>query len=209
MDFKFFIEQLIDRLHLMLLQEVGVEKREAQIPFSLLEIEKLFEILTQAYQETKTAVLAQMPLELAILEWGEDNAQVVSVEEVQEDSAPIQSAPNLPKKAQEPVSKSNQENEAPVDPNALKEGLFHPDANLKVSFYNKLIDQVKLQNHLVAGVLRGCLAEEIVNDKLKIIARSKFHKEKLEETKTIKLLEECADKIMGKNISVQITLQPA
>jgi DNA polymerase-3 subunit gamma/tau len=179
MDFKFFIEQLIDRLHLMLLQEVGVEKREAQIPFSLLEIEKLFEILTQAYQETKTAVLAQMPLELAILEWGEDNAQVVSVEEVQEDSAPIQSAPNLPKKAQEPVSKSNQENEAPVDPNALKEGLFHPDANLKVSFYNKLIDQVKLQNHLVAGVLRGCLAEEIVNDKLKIIARSKFHKEKL------------------------------
>jgi DNA polymerase III subunit gamma/tau len=194
MDFKFFIEQLIDRLHLMLLQEVGVEKKEKQIPFSLLDIEKLFEILTGAYQETKNAVLAQMPLELAILEWGEEKTEEILPGQVALEKAsaagstPVVATPQIPA------------------PNAFAEGLFHPDANLKVSFYNKLIDKVKLQNHLVAGLLRGCLAEEIIDDKLIIVTKSKFHKEKLEETKTMKLLEECADKILGKNINIQIIL---
>jgi len=35
MDFKFFIEQLTDRLHLMLLQKVGVEKTDTEFPLSL------------------------------------------------------------------------------------------------------------------------------------------------------------------------------
>jgi len=208
MDFKFFIEQLIDRIHSMLLQEVGVEKKEKQIPFSLLEIGKLFEILTEAYQETKNAVLVQMPLELAILKWGEGKTEEAIVENAPENPAPTQQSVS-PKTSEDKQSevKSSQAEEEVVSPNSLKEGLFHPDANLKLSFYNKLIDRVKLQNHLVAGLLRGCLADEIVDDKLNIITKSKFHKEKLEEPKTRKLLEECADKILGKSINIQIILQ--
>jgi len=78
MDFKFFIEQLTDRLHLMLLQKVGVEKTDTEFPLSLLEIRKLFELLATAYQDTKTAVLAQMPLELVILEWGEEDLEKIT-----------------------------------------------------------------------------------------------------------------------------------
>jgi DNA polymerase-3 subunit gamma/tau len=206
MDFKFFIEQLIERLHLMLLQEVGVEKGEKQVPFSLLEIEKLFEILTTAYQETKNAVISQMPLELAILKWGEKKDDIPSSEAISE-VRPVEDSSGhaVP---QIKISGTNEDNSVPtpMDSNALKEGLFHPDANLKVSFFNKLIDKVKLQNHLVAGVLRGCSAGEIENGKLNIIAKSKFHKEKLEEVKTMKLLEECADKLLGDKLNIQITL---
>ena len=222
MDFKFFIEQLIERLHLMLLQEVGVEKGEKQIPFSLSEIEKLFEILTAAYQETKNAVIAQMPLELAILEWGEKGNALRSSSDLDESSNASASAPTagvasgyaggLTKtSSQQMTSRASEDNSDSSSTNStsdsLKEGLFHPDANLKVSFFNKLIDKVKLQNHLVAGVLRGCSAEDIKNGKLNIIAKSKFHKEKLEEAKTMKLLAECADKLLGDKLNIQITLQ--
>ena len=219
MDFKFFIEQLIDRLHLMLLQEVGVEKKEKEIPFNLLEIEKLFEILSTAYQETKTAVIAQMPLELAILKWGEqqeivNEIQLITPREEIKDQAQssVSSGSSAGQQTTPRASgEENKDNSSSIRSNAndLKEGLFHPDANLKVSFFNKLIDRVKLENHLVAGLLRGCLAEEVADNTLKIVTKSKFHKEKLDEAKTHKLLEECAEKILGKQLNIQVILQPA
>jgi DNA polymerase-3 subunit gamma/tau len=203
MDFKFFIEQLINGLHLMLLQEVGVEKKEKEVPFTLSEIEKLFEILTTSYQEMKTTVLMQMPLELAILEWGEKKDNASSSEE----SLGIR-AVGSPSSATTPQAVVlSSPADGLLSTGDLKEGLFHPDANLKLSFYNKLIDRVKLQNHLVAGLMRGCLAQEVVDGKLNIITKSKFHKEKLEEAKTRQLLEECAEKILGKSINIQILLQ--
>src|ERR1035437_4990338 len=71
MDFKYFIEELMARLHLLLLQKVGIEKAEKESKLNLSEIQKIFKLLTAAYLETKTAVLSQMPLEMVVLEWGE------------------------------------------------------------------------------------------------------------------------------------------
>ncbi len=167
MDFKFFIEQLINRLHLMLLSEVGVEKKEKESLFSLSQIKELFELLTIAYQETKVAILAQIPLELVILEWGE-NADSFS---------------------QAPVSDSSQSISVDV-----------PATDL----FDRLISEVKLHNHLVAGVLRSCSLKEVKNGRLDILAKSKFHKEKLEEIKTLKLLEECAHEIFGEKTRIKI-----
>ncbi len=190
MDFKFFIEQLTDKLHLMLLQKVGVEKADKEFSLSLLEIRRLFELLATAYQETKTAVLPQMPLELMILEWGEGEtapSSEASFNELRAVGSP--SSRTIP---QVQVSSLPQ--------SGLPHGVIAND------FFSKLIDEVKLQNHLIAGVLRGCSAEDVQNGKLNIVAKSKFHKEKLEEVKTLKLLEDSADKILGKKLNIQITL---
>ena len=171
MDFKFFIEQLISRLHLMLLIETGVEKGEKTSSLGLLEIKKLFELLSDAYQKTKYAVLPQIPLELVVLEWAGGENEAGSGE-----SSVTPRATPLAKSA-------------------------HGD------FFNKLIEEVKLHNHLVAGVLRSCLAEGVKNGKLNIVANSKFHKEKLQEKNSLKLLEESAHKILGKEIKVYILLR--
>jgi DNA polymerase-3 subunit gamma/tau len=190
MDFKFFIEQLTDKLHVILLQKVGVEKTDKDFSLSLLEIRRLFELLAVAYQETKTAVLPQMSLELMILEWGEKENVASSSEESLEIRAV--GSPSSRTTPQVQVSSSSQ--------SGLSHGVIAND------FFSKLIDEVKLQNHLIAGVLRGCLAEDAQNGKLNIIAKSKFHKEKLEEVKTLKLLEDSADKILGEKLSIQIIL---
>jgi DNA polymerase-3 subunit gamma/tau len=192
MDFKFFIEQLTSKLHLILLQKVGVEKADKESLLTLPEIKKLFELLTTAYQETKTAVLAQMPLELMILEWGEEGREKITEVAHEDFLVPARTA-----HAVHGVSPSDVHSENLVS---------SPQPSQSSSFFTKLIDEVKLENHLIAGVLRGCSAEEVQNNKLSIIAKSKFHQEKLQEAKTLKLLEECAEKVFGKKLNIKIIL---
>lgn len=176
MDFKFFIEQLVNRLHLMLLIQVGVEKGSPELNLSTEEIQKLFELLSEAYNDTKYAVLPQMPLEIVVLEWGS-----------KEESTPLK------------VESSIEEVPVVVNPT--------PRSNSSNSFFGQFMDEVKLENHLIAGVLRSCSAEEVADGKLNILANSKFHKEKLEEAKTMVLLEEAAEKLLKKKIKIQIFIK--
>jgi DNA polymerase-3 subunit gamma/tau len=209
MDFKFFIEQLTNQLHLILLQKVGVEKADKESLLTLSEIKKLFELLTTAYQETKTAVLAQMPLELAILEWGEENTQSTatqqshSSDDARSDGAKDQSQNRSLNESLSSDSKNKSKNDVTTF-DSPQIGLSHSAG--AGSFFEKLINEVKEENHQIAGVLRSCQAQDPKNGKLNIIAKYKFHKEKLEEVKTLKLLEECADKISGEKLNIQIIL---
>jgi DNA polymerase-3 subunit gamma/tau len=175
-DFKLFIEQLTDLLHKKLLQKVGVEKGDG-LNITLSDIGALFKLLTEAYQDTKYSVLPQIPLELAILEWGIEKEVT---------------------KQEETFKKEK------VEPTPSKSSFTNPANG---NFLNKLIDEVKTNNHLIAGVLRSCSAEEVKNGILNIVAKSKFHKEKLEETETIKLIEQIAGSISGKKVKVQILLK--
>lgn len=185
MDFKFFIEQLIERLHLMLLNKVGVGSLEGNSTLSLEDLKKLFELLSDAYSDTKFAVLAQVPLELAILEW----AGVRNEDENLRGPVSLTSSNEL-RAVGSPFTRAT-----PLSSRA------HGD------FFEKFIEEVKSNNHLIAGLLRSCKAEEILNGKLTIVASSKFHKERLEEQKTIELLKDCVDKISGKKIKIEIILK--
>ena len=71
----------------------------------------------------------------------------------------------------------------------------------------QLIEKVKLQNHSIAGVLRGCSLKNYDGKKFVIEAKFKFHKEKLDETKTKILLEKILQEIEGKKIGVSILLR--
>jgi DNA polymerase-3 subunit gamma/tau len=177
MDFKFYIETLIERLHFILLAKVGLEKEDKEINLTIAEIKKLYVLLTDAYNETKSAVLPQAPLELAIMEWAEGRVEVL------------------------------EEPEKLVKEVAKEEPITYPKPSVRSTTndsFNSLIDEVKNHNNLLAGVLRSCSANEIKDGKLEIIARSKFHKEKLEEEKAIKILEEAAKKVFNRQINVTI-----
>jgi len=207
MDFKFFIEELMGKLHLMLLQKVGVEKTDREPALELLEIRKLFQLLTTAYLETKSAVLSQMPLELVILEWASEEESAATRQSHFSDNvhaASLKSQPQSRSLNESLSSKSaNKQNNDVTTFDSPQSGLSH--GGKSNNLLNELINEVKLQNHLVAGVLRGCSAEEVKDGKLNIVAKSKFHQEKLQEAKTLKLLEESVNKILGKKLSVQIT----
>lgn len=196
MDFKYFIEELMAMLHLLLLQKVGIEKAEKESKLELLEIQKIFKLLTAAYLETKTAVLSQIPLEMVVIEWAGDD--VNALRPVPDGVAVDTKIFSLPaqgsKKANLKSEGSNESSENFVSPRAKSNVLV------------ELIDEVKKQNPLIAGLLRSCSADEVINGKLNIIASSKFHKEKLEDTKALKILSDSATKIFGKEIQAQVLM---
>ncbi|MBI2026001.1 MAG: hypothetical protein HYT06_01320, partial [Candidatus Levybacteria bacterium] len=173
MDFKFFIENLIDKFHSMLLGKVGVGEKVQD--FSLDQIRQILEDLSKAYQETKYAIIPSLPLELLVAKWSKISP---GFWEVEEEKTEITTPTSNTTKAKSKLS----------------------------SFSQNFINEVKDHNHLIAGVLRSC---EIENGKesLEIFAISKFHKEKLEEQKSIDILKTVANKLLQKPMKIHITLR--
>lgn len=173
-DFKFFIEKLMDRFHLLLLGKIGISK-EADSEFNLNDLKTIIELLAKAHLETKFSVLPQLPLELFFIEWSGSQKEVQSV---------------LPQK-----------------PLGDKPQIIKSSISAKTTFADDFINEVKNYNHLIAGVLRSCEIEEGKDGNLEISAISKFHKEKLEEQKSMIILEEVINKLLQKNLKIHITLR--
>lgn len=79
-DFKFLIEKLMDRFHLMLLGKLGIFEQNS-FEFNIQDLKNILELLAKAHQETKYSVLPQLPLELVLVEW----SSVQSAEALKDD----------------------------------------------------------------------------------------------------------------------------
>ena len=196
-DFKFFIEKLLNSFHLMLLQKLGAIDSKSENSFEVSEIKKLLELLSIAHSETKFAVLAQLPLELMLVEWSEKDT-IGSQSDEQTSRGPAGRFP--PASAHSNISSEKSFLRAVGSPSTSVTPRKAPD------FYESFINEVKLHNHLIAGVLRSCEIEN-TNGKLTIVAISKFHKEKLEDGKTLELLEKVAKNILGGSVKIEISLR--
>lgn len=75
-EMKYFMEQVVEALHLMMLEKVGVKSPNSKAQnldsLTLEEIKKLLQLFSRANVQLKYAVLPQLPLELAIIEWSID-----------------------------------------------------------------------------------------------------------------------------------------
>jgi hypothetical protein len=75
------------------------------------------------------------------------------------------------------------------------------------AFWKALISEMKHHNHTLAGVLRGCMIKSFDRKHLIIETAYKFHKEKLDEGKTMKVLESVCKTLTGKPIGITIVLK--
>lgn len=202
LDMKYLLEQIIEKLHFLLLTRAGVTK-EARISDSNLQIEeikKLVELLVKAHQELKYAILPQLPLEMAVIEWGIEEEPSGSPRPLSDSStSKVDKSLNLARQdslkesLSEDLSKSSLRGEArPADKN---------------NFWIKFIERVRPYNHSVAGVLRGCSLKDYNGDKLVIETKFKFHKERLDERKVRDILEKASEDITGKKVNVSVILK--
>ena len=208
-DLKYFLEQIINNLHLLLLKKAGIEEINSKSPdFELDEIKVLVDLFSKAYLDTKYAVLPQLPLELAVVEWSSktvSNQQPHIVNDASSGNNDIQSQP---RSISESLSK-NLNNKPSIQAtafNSLQSGLSHDSKDMD-KLFEELIEKVKPHNHSVAGVLRGCVIKSYDGQKLAIEARYKFHKEKLEENRTMQILENIMAEISGKKVIISVVLK--
>jgi DNA polymerase-3 subunit gamma/tau len=189
-DVKYFLEQLINKLHLSLLEKVGVfEKSDKSSGLEIHEIKKLVDLFSKAYLDTKYSVLEQLPLELAIIEWTQEDG-------TKEGSEKLEMSPLV----------DGLESSAKTSSTSFQE--LQPAATSDLNkLFEELLEKVKPLNHSVAGVLRGCSMKSYIDNKLTIETKYKFHKEKLEEVKIRKLIEEVAGEITGDKVNFFVLLR--
>ena len=203
-EMKYFMEELINKLHSLMLAKIGIGEESENYNLEISELKILIEMVSKAASELKYAVLPQIPLELAIVEWGlqakintdlntDKSGFIVQRESVSKSASISGETKTVEKKIvnnpaitiQQDISKYN-ENDA---------------------LWIALIDKVKTYNHSIAGVLRGCRIKSYDGKSLTIEAKFKFHRDKLSEKKTQEILIEACKNITKKNVNISILLR--
>jgi DNA polymerase-3 subunit gamma/tau len=186
-DFSYFIEQVLFLLHTVLLIQVGISTEKEKITLDLETIKRLVGALSKAHEEIETAVLPQLPLELAIIEWCQSNTPSGSTDEYVQ-------------QIQKEVVTQKDESVSEVVSITQKGSLDD-----KTVFY-RLLDEIKKQHHMLAGVLRSCTVKQI-DGVLQIEAPSSFHQEKLSDQKALDVLGKVCEDITGNKMKVLVLLK--
>lgn len=148
--------------------------RDKMIESPSREIALWIKNIAQAQKEIKTAILPQLPLELAIVE-------ITSREQKEELPDKIQNKEeNKEEKPQKPTPKSMPCN---ID-------------------WNEVIRQIKPHNHSLCFLLKSSEPLEIEDNKLILRVDYKFHKDKLEEQANRKIIEEVLKNVTGNNLRI-------
>ena len=192
-DFKLFTEKLIEVLHLQLIEEVKTGSPKTS------RTKDLIELLAKSHKSIKYAILPQLPLELAIVEWTSKNESRImnhessDIEEKSGSSLVSSKKPNIPN-----------------NPNLKRDKAAFANSSGRGGhdkILEELIGRVKKENVTVAGVLRGSRVEKFENNKLTLSTGYKFHKDRLSSEKVLSMIEKTVSEITGKKTKVSIMLK--
>jgi DNA polymerase III subunit gamma/tau len=227
-DSNYFLQQLIERLHSLLLVRIATNEQSSLSDFTLGEIKDLIGFLSKAHQEMKFTVLPQLPLELMIIEWCQDTPVQLVQDTVEAGGTPVTSMPTTQEEGvtvsslrkQVGVMKKNQAiyGTTPAEkvvPNQTAEqelSLLHT-SNAEITkewlglLWKHMILEMKQYNHTVAGVLRSCGIATYDKQSLVIQAKYKFHKERLDDRKTQEALSKICKLLTGNDVQVTVELK--
>ncbi len=200
-DMKYFLERIISELHALLLAAAGVTVPSVQNGEKRMEIsdlKQLLELFGKAYGELKYAVLPQLPVELAVIIWGEKIKEGVAV---------------LPKSEEQPATvkvphqapRHTEQSSAVVKP--VKEQPISKSDPASQDLWAQILAKVKPKNHSLAGVLRSCTLKSVDKKTLVIEAAYAFHKERLEQKEALAILESVCKDITGNSLSISVLLK--
>lgn len=199
MNIQYFHQELIQQLHAELLIATGIDEPEKKRRTTLrvTELVALLEALQAAYGQIRYAVLPQLPLELAVITWTqqEEKQRVQPVVQKQQPAAPhpVQ---------KEPFGQAHKE--VPPHSSVVPSAVVQP-ASSKLLY--QLIDHIKQHNHSIAGVLRGTTLGEQQGDVFTIETKFSFHKERLDTMEAKKLLEDAYMAVTSQKAQVSILLK--
>jgi len=197
-NLRVYTEQLLELLRLGMLAKLGVTDitEIQQITLSIEDYKRLIEIFAKAGLELKDAVIPQLPLEMAVVEWcveGQEKRDVGSKKREEEDEN---------QKKKEPESR--------ISPLASHLSTVSSSSSISLeSIQNKwpeVLKGVKPKNHSVEALLRATRPLEVKNNFLILEVFYKFHKDKLESEKCRQILEDTINEVYGEPIQIRCVL---
>lgn len=194
-DFKIFTQRVVELLRLEMMRKL--QREEMLLTFSLSELKELVEKFNNAYKEIALSVLPQIPLELAVIELTmTEDVKMVEKKVIGEDKG---------------IASDSVPTERKIKPHLRQNQPVTSDSHTTASTDTKdllyqVIDGIKKDNFTVAGILRSCKILDLNGSTMSIVAPFKFHKEKLEDVKTLRSIEAISSKILQREIKVEIRI---
>jgi len=196
-DIKTFINDCLSDLENLLIAHVtGTPSDKWTTQGIRLAIRKL----SAAYVELKGTPIAELPLELAVVEYCEEQKESPS----DRDSSTPVTHTDKPIESRNKSSEQKNTVSAETLPAPVSTGLLTIEK--LVEHWSDIINELKPYNHSVAGVMRSTRPKAFVNGIVTIEAFYSFHKEKLSETKTREVLATVIKKLFGEKVVVEVIL---
>ncbi len=191
-NLRIITEELLENLRILLLENFGIKEidQEVKTDLTLFEVQTLISLFSRAYYELRYAVIPQLPLEMAIVEWSQGSEK----KEENGDKKESSSTPPIRR-----ASATQGQNLAP--------SLVSIEAVL--AKWPEILEKVKPLNHSVQAFLRATRPLAVEGDFLIIEVFYKFHKDQLEKETSRKIFEKVASEVLGGEVKMKCRLSEA
>ncbi|PIS09087.1 DNA polymerase III, subunit gamma and tau, partial [Candidatus Beckwithbacteria bacterium CG10_big_fil_rev_8_21_14_0_10_34_10] len=167
LDLKAITQNILELLRQAIFFKYNILEKVTDFNLTIEEIKILVDLFDQAGRQLKGAVIPELPLELAILEWGS----------LKEDKiiSKITSKKPIGKETVKKASLANKEDSV-------------SDFSLE-SKWRRVLDEIKKENKGIEALLKSTKLKGIRGKKLEIEVFYKFHRDKLNEPRTVNLVQ--------------------
>jgi DNA polymerase-3 subunit gamma/tau len=207
------IESILGKLQKGLLAKVGVGEENLK-DFSQEDLILLIELFTKANNELKGAVIEQLPVEIAIIEWcGGGANQPVSAH--LEDNSPFgkigtEPASSHSRASRQEAGHSTLDSASPVLAQTVTSGVRGQPTvstgDLNEEIWKMILAKIRPINSSIEALLRAAKPVGYDGKVLTLGVFYRFHKERLEDGRNRKILEDVINVVMGTPVKVVCTL---
>ncbi|PJE67577.1 DNA polymerase III, subunit gamma and tau [Candidatus Shapirobacteria bacterium CG10_big_fil_rev_8_21_14_0_10_40_9] len=210
-NLRVYTEGLLEILRTALLEKLGVSEWEIENTegtenllkaLKIEEIKALIEIFSKAAQELREAIIPQLPLELAVVEWcGLQTRLSPKATPALGDSA---------RPSDSTLSHSGLPQTTEVFAESQPSPRFKNDRSVSLEEiqirWKEVLLAVRPRNHSVEALLRATRPINLAGGVLTLEVFYKFHKDQLETEKCRKIVEEVASEFLGSQIHLKCIL---
>ncbi|MDP3955563.1 MAG: DNA polymerase III subunit gamma/tau [bacterium] len=213
-NLRVYTTQVLEMLRGVLLAKLGVGNDILEADLEKMvksqkteDILAMIEALTRASIELKEAIIPQLPLELAVVEWCEDGEEIKENKEVKEDNGGKRE-----KDQKEKTQTSSFDSSDPLDSPSIPNPLGSPNTPSPLSLddikcrWQELLLSVRPKNFSIEAFLRAARPIDVNDKMITIEVFYGFHKDKLESDKCRRVVEEVASEIFGLPLNIRCVL---
>jgi DNA polymerase-3 subunit gamma/tau len=200
MDFSDFREKLLEYFQQKILLSFGVGEGEKSF-FSLVELENLINLLIRASKQEKETEIDQLPLELVVIDFigDEGKKKVENVTKKPEITENKEEKENIPEEIKETKEVEEKEEEVIIDMTGI-------DLEKIEQSWGNILLAIKPFNHSVEAFLRAARPVKFKGRNLTLEVFYPFHKDRLEEARNRKLVEQGLFKVLGMEMAFDCVL---
>lgn len=199
------VENILTKLRIILLGKVGIgEDLEKEIEKE--DLINLISLFSESARELKSALIEELPIEIAIIKWGGEDRLDFSKEEIEEEKKEEKKEKIVEKKE---VSQNLPESETTKTKNTSEESTSENPvltSNLDDTVWKDILIKVRPINASIEALLRAARPMGLDGKNLRLGVYYRFHKERLEENGNKRILEDVVTEILGFPVRISCTL---